>query len=100
MNRRDFIQTSGLATAELILPGWLYSGKNGFPVVRASLAQRKFTSTAVENLIAGFQSSTSNKELARLFENCFPNTLDTTFDFEMVDVRPDTYVITGKNLVN
>jgi len=30
-----------------------------------------------------------------MFENCFPNTLDTTVDFEMVDGRPDTYVITG-----
>ena len=30
-----------------------------------------------------------------MFENCFPNTLDTTVDFEMIDGRPDTYVITG-----
>ncbi len=30
-----------------------------------------------------------------MFENCFPNTLDTTVDFEVVNGRPDTYVITG-----
>ncbi len=30
-----------------------------------------------------------------MFGNCFPNTLDTTVDFEMTDGRPDTYVITG-----
>ena len=30
-----------------------------------------------------------------MFENCFPNTLDTTVDFQVVDGRPDTYVITG-----
>ena len=30
-----------------------------------------------------------------MFGNCFPNTLDTTVDFEMVNGRPDTYVITG-----
>lgn len=30
-----------------------------------------------------------------MFENCFPNTLDTTVDFGSVDGRPDTYVITG-----
>ena len=30
-----------------------------------------------------------------MFGNCFPNTLDTTVDFEVVDGRPDTYVITG-----
>ncbi len=30
-----------------------------------------------------------------LFENCFPNTLDTTVDFEDRSGSPDTYVITG-----
>ncbi len=30
-----------------------------------------------------------------MFENCFPNTLDTTVDFTTLDGRPDTYVITG-----
>jgi meiotically up-regulated gene 157 (Mug157) protein len=30
-----------------------------------------------------------------MFENCFPNTLDTTVDFETIDGKPDTYVITG-----
>lgn len=30
-----------------------------------------------------------------MFENCFPNTLDTTVDFGTMDGRPDTYVITG-----
>lgn len=30
-----------------------------------------------------------------MFENCFPNTLDTTVDFGTMNGRPDTYVITG-----
>ena len=30
-----------------------------------------------------------------MFGNCFPNTLDTTVEFEMLEGRPDTYVITG-----
>ena len=30
-----------------------------------------------------------------MFENCFPNTLDTTVDFKIMNGRPDTYVITG-----
>jgi meiotically up-regulated gene 157 (Mug157) protein len=95
MNRRDFIQTTGLASAGMLLPGLSFARANDFPVVRTPLAQRKFSSTAVEKVISSFRSSTSNKELAWLFENCFPNTLDTTVDFEMVDGRPDTYVITG-----
>ena len=41
------------------------------------------------------QVTIGNKELGWMFENCFPNTLDTTVDFEVIDGRPDTYVITG-----
>ena len=40
----------------------------------------------------------ADRELAWLFSNCFPNTLDTTVDFtppERNDGLPDTYVITG-----
>lgn len=32
--------------------------------------------------------------MAWMFENCFPNTLDTTVQFKMSDGRPDTFVIT------
>ncbi len=49
----------------------------------------------MEKTIAEVQSSIGNKELAWMFGNCFPNTLDTTVDFSMIDGRPDTYVITG-----
>ena len=30
-----------------------------------------------------------------MFENCYPNTLDTTVDFEVIDGKPDTFIITG-----
>jgi len=33
--------------------------------------------------------------LAWLFENCYPNTLDTTANFSLKDGKPDTFVITG-----
>jgi len=64
-------------------------------VVRPPVPKRKFKSLAVEHTIEEVKSSIGNKELAWMFENCFPNTLDTTVDFELVDGRPDTYVITG-----
>ena len=74
----------------------LYAGNvSEFPMVRTPLADRKFTSSAVENLITRLQTSIANKELAWLFGNCFPNTLDTTVDFEMRNGKPDSYVITG-----
>jgi hypothetical protein len=69
-----------------------------FPQVRRPVDKRRFTSSAVESLIDEIKKNIQNKELAWLFENCFPNTLDTTIDFEFKDgseKKPDTYVITG-----
>ena len=95
MNRREFIQrTAVLASATAFTPG-LYAAEPGFPVVRTPEDKRKFKSAAVEATIKKIQSSIGNKELAWMFGNCFPNTIDTTVDFSMVDGRPDTYVITG-----
>jgi len=72
-----------------------FAADSQFPVVRTREPKRKFNSPAVERAIQRIKSSCGNKEIAWMFENCFPNTLDTTVDFEMVDGRPDTYVITG-----
>lgn len=36
-----------------------------------------------------------DEELAWLFENCFPNTLDTTVTHKIIDGKLDTFVITG-----
>lgn len=69
--------------------------EKSFPTVRVAEAQRKFRSAAVERTIQRVQSGIGDKELAWLFGNCFPNTLDTTVEFSMLDGRPDTYVITG-----
>src|SRR5258708_2554951 len=69
--------------------------EQSFPVVRTPEAKRKFKSVAVERAIQRIKSSIGNHELAWMFENCFPNTLDTTVDFSVENGRPDTYVITG-----
>jgi meiotically up-regulated gene 157 (Mug157) protein len=66
-----------------------------FPVVRTPEAERRFTSPAVEKTIQQIQSSIGNKELAWMFGNCFPNTLDTTVYPGEKKGHPDTYVITG-----
>lgn len=66
-----------------------------FPVVRTPQDKRKFSSPAIEAAISEFQKNVANKELGWLFGNCFPNTLDTTVDFETHNGKPDTYVITG-----
>jgi meiotically up-regulated gene 157 (Mug157) protein len=66
-----------------------------FPVVRIPEGKRKFKSQAVEKIIREVRTSAGNKEIGWLFENCFPNTLDTTVDFSLTGGKPDTYVITG-----
>ncbi len=96
MTRRQFICNTSLAASTLALtPSLSLAAENDFPVVRTPEAKRRFTSPAVEKTIAQVQSSIRNKELAWMFGNCFPNTLDTTVDFSIMDGKPDTYVITG-----
>src|SRR5580700_4642909 len=95
MNRRQFVQTGSLMAAGLALNPTCWGKDLGFPVVRVPESKRRFTSVAVEKTIRRVQSTIGNRELAWMFGNCFPNTLDTTVDFEVVDGRPDTYVITG-----
>jgi meiotically up-regulated gene 157 (Mug157) protein len=95
MNRRQFIHNTSLLAAGAMFGSASGAAEASFPVVRVAEAKRKFKSRAVERTIETIKTRIGNQELAWLFENCFPNTLDTTVDFEMVDGRPDTYVITG-----
>lgn len=96
-NRRQFLQTTGIITTGLLLKnaGAFAFDKKGFQNKRPPLAERKFTSKAVDETVLKIKKQIADPELAWLFENCFPNTLDTTVDFEMIDGKPDTYVITG-----
>jgi meiotically up-regulated gene 157 (Mug157) protein len=96
MNRREFIRNTALAASGVMLaPSFARAAGTGLPVVRTPEAKRRFRSDAVEKTIARVQSSIGNQELAWMFGNCFPNTLDTTVDFSVAAGRPDTYVITG-----
>ena len=92
MERRTFLQQSTLAAAGFFIKP---SFGTDFPVVRIPEAQRKFKSKSVEKIIRDVRTNIGNKELGWLFENCFPNTLDTTVEFDIAGGKPDTYVITG-----
>ncbi|MES1216188.1 MAG: glycoside hydrolase family 125 protein [Bacteroidota bacterium] len=94
--RRKFLQTSGVITAGALLPAknLFAQAFNEFETKRPSLADRKFTSESVEAMISRIKGGLTNKELGWLFENCFPNTLDTTVDFEIINGKSGTYVIT------
>jgi uncharacterized protein len=63
--------------------------------MRPAPSNRKFVSEAVEAKIIEVKRAIADPELAWLFENCFPNTLDTTVTFGTRDNRPDTLVVTG-----
>jgi len=62
---------------------------------RPEKKDRLFYSKAVENEIMRIKKLLHNPKLAWMFENCFPNTLDTTVRFAMKNGKPDTSVYTG-----
>lgn len=105
MNRRNFIKRVGLVGVGYALNQSLAFANTGttlmgdsltpFPTVRKSVAERNFKSPAIEKAIDTFKRKVKNKELGWMFENCFPNTLDTTIHYSEKNGRPDTYVITG-----
>ena len=65
------------------------------PASRPPVEKRHFHSAAVEAFIARVKADIRNAETARTFENCFPNTIDTTVFYSEANGIPDTYIITG-----
>ena len=62
---------------------------------RPKYGKRLFQSDAVEKKIKEIKAMLKNPYLAWMFENCFPNTLDTTVHFRKTNGKPDTFVYTG-----
>jgi meiotically up-regulated gene 157 (Mug157) protein len=95
LNRRDFIKINGLTVAGIGLGLRPAFAADNYVSLRPPIGQRKFTSKAVEATIGRIKPAIKDPELAWMFENCYPNTLDTTVNFSLKDGRPDTFVITG-----
>jgi uncharacterized protein len=96
LSRRKFIRQSAMGLGIAVIPADLFFFDfNGFISQRPEISKRKFTSAAVENTILKIKQSIADEELAWLFENCFPNTLDTTVNYYKKNNKPYTYVITG-----
>lgn len=58
--------------------------------------ERLFKSEAIEREIEKVSAQIADPKLRWMFENCFPNTLDTTVHFEIDEYgQPDTFVVTG-----
>ena len=62
---------------------------------RPPVNKRLFTSKAVEAEIIRVKKLLTNQKLAWMFENCFPNTLETTVHYRTTNGKPDTFVYTG-----
>ncbi len=113
--RRNFLRNSSLSLAGLVIGEKLLAAPKSTPSVqqagsftehakkvwsdystkRPSESARKFVSEAVEKKLAEVKAHIKDPKLAWMFENCYPNTLDTTCEFKMKDGRPDTFVLTG-----
>ena len=89
-------------------PGPLSEGRRQFPYVRPPVPCRKFRLLALEKLIERMKNVIRDPDLFRLFENSYPNTLDTMVKWRGYATKMDkltgeetttdeelTYVITG-----
>lgn len=67
-----------------------------FTTCRPAKEDRLFHSEAVEKEIMLIKKLLKNEKLAWMFENCFPNTIDTTVHYRIgEDGKHDTFVYTG-----
>jgi len=98
-DRRDFLKLMGAAAAYGSLaasaPGIAAGTSTRFPSKRPPLSHRKFTSPAVEAELARIKARIGDPKLGWLFENCYPNTLDTTVHTGTLGGKPDTFIVTG-----
>lgn len=72
------------------------AGLKDYESQRPSPEKRCFRSAAVDAKIAEIVPKLKNRKLAWMFENCYPNTLDTTVHYRRTDSGDDeTFVYTG-----
>lgn len=96
-SRRNVMKWLSLAPGVAMMGGVSMSAAaaSRFTSQRPPVGKRKFTSEAVEHVIAATKKKIADPELAWIFENCFPNTLDTTVELGRLDGYEDTFVVTG-----
>ena len=70
-------------------------GVTDFITKRPAVKDRLFRSQVVDKRIEEVKKMLKNPYLAWMFENCFPNTLDTTVHYSNINGTDDTFVYTG-----
>ena len=98
ISRRALLQGAGAAAVLKSFPAAAQTSEDTSPVAsghRPQPSARRFRSEAVEQFLVATKARIADPELATLFVNCFPNTLDTTVEPGTFEGKPDTTVITG-----
>jgi uncharacterized protein len=97
VTRRAWLKGAAALAASSRIPAAFGMAEAGLqlPEARPKPADRRFTSTAVEETISTVRGKIGDLNLAVLFSNCFPNTLDTTVYPGSFEGKPDTHVVTG-----
>ncbi|HEX7341014.1 MAG TPA: glycoside hydrolase family 125 protein [Rhodanobacteraceae bacterium] len=101
MTRRSLLKlmastaAAGVAAGNLPLALAAAPGEKGLASHRPPLAKRMFTSPAVEAELVRVKARIGVPKLAQLFEDCYPNTLDTTVHVGIRHGKPDTFIVTG-----
>ncbi len=95
ITRRAVLRTGMAASVAAALPARLAALPWNASQGRPSPADRKFSSPAIEAVITRVKRQIPDPVLAKMFEQCFPNTLDTTVFPGTRNGHPDTFVITG-----
>ena len=94
--RRDMLIQGTLAGGALALrSSRLWTAERGRTPCRPPPDARALRSASVEATLVRVKALIADPEIAWLFENCYPNTLDTTVTVGERDGKPDTFVVTG-----
>lgn len=94
--RRELLKKAAFSAVVLSAPNLpIGVAADSFTSKRPPASQRKFVSQAVEAQIRRVKRGIGDPELAWLFENCYPNTLDTTVRVSGDGTQLDTFIITG-----
>jgi meiotically up-regulated gene 157 (Mug157) protein len=95
--RRQLLQSTSMLCAAAALPSSpLFAAPTASTFNHRPIpSKRRFVSPAIEAAIVRTKKRIADPQLAAIFENCFPNTLDTTVFPSTVNGKPDTFVVTG-----
>jgi len=95
VSRRSFLTGVSGLMGFTALEGSRAFAQTKFNPKRPAPSARHFRSKAVDAAIDSISARMRDPELAWLFSNCLPNTLDTTVTFTNTPSGPDTIVVTG-----